>query len=393
MRKPPASRGSAGLRILHIADRVLTPDLDGASARDRAILQAFQRLGCRITFVAHHPDSFYAFARTVARDIASLEAAGIEVARPPETPSVEALLAERGRDFHLVLMSPYPIAHRYLPAVRRHAPAALAVYDAMDVGHVQHYRRAKATGNVPDLKRAIEAKRQELALARLADAVLVCSDEDREAFHRLCPGARLVVASHVVPPRPASMRLEGRSGLIFLGSFPHLANVDAMTYFVREVLPAARAALPELELTIVGLDPRGDLAPLVGPGVTLAGWVPDLDEVFARARVFVAPLRYGAGIKVKVLDSLARGVPVVATPLAAEGLHLCDGESALIAEGPEEFAAAVVHLHGDPPLWRRLVDGGHAVLDRHFSESAMDASLAPLLAGTLERREHDGAAR
>lgn len=392
MSRSPGPSGARAISVLHIADRVLSPDLDGASARDHAILRAFRSLGCRITFVAHHPESFYAYARTVARDTARLEEIGVEVVRPPQAPSVEALLAARGAEFRLVVMSPYPIAHRYLPVVRRDAPAARAVYNAMDVGHVQHYRRARATGNVPDLRRAIEAKQQELTLARTADAVLVCSEEDRDAFHRLCPTARLLVASHVMPLRPAATGFEERAGAIFLGSFPHLANVDAMTYFVREVLPEVRAALPQLELTIVGLDPRGDLAPLVGPGVTATGWVPDLDAVFAKARVFVAPLRYGAGIKVKVLDSLARGVPVVATSLAAEGLHLSDGESALIADGRAALAAAVVRLHGDRALWQRLVDGGHAVLRRHFSESAMEAALAPLLAGIGGRNGYDDAA-
>ena len=390
MKSPPGPQGYGDLRLLYIADRVLTPEIDGASSRQQAILRVFQRLGCRVTFVAHHPGSFYAFARTVERDFASLEATGVEVARPPATVSVDSLLAARGGEFHLVVMSPYPIAHRYLPAVRRHAPAALAVYNAIDLGHVQHYRRAKATGNVPDLMRALEAKEQETALARLADAVLVCSEGEREVLLRLCPAARVLVAGHVARSQPAAVPFEERAGLLFLGSFPHPANVDAVRYFVRDVLPTVRAAVPEIELTMVGPDPAGDVVSLVASGVTATGWVKDLGSVFERKRVFVAPLRYGAGIKIKVLDSIARGVPVVATPVAAEGLHLVAGESALIASGADEFAAAVVKLYGDRTLWQRLVEGGHAVLRRHFSERAMEAPLSALLASALGRGERDG---
>jgi O-antigen biosynthesis protein len=384
--------GAGEYRLLYVADRVLTPEIDGASARKRAILEALQRLGCRITFVAHHPDSFYAYAETRERDVAALEAMGIEVARPPAVASVEALLAARGDELDLVVMSPYPIAHRYLPAVRRHAPGAVAVYNAIDLGHLQHYRRARATGNVPDLTRALEAKAQETELARGADAVLVCSEEERTVLGALSPGASILVAGHVVRARPAPTPFATRSGMLFLGSFPHPANVDAMRHFVADVLPAVRAAVPGITLTIAGLDPAGELAPLAGDGVAAIGWVKDLDEVFARARVFVAPLRYGAGIKIKLLESLSRGLPVVASPVAAEGLHLVDGESALIAAGVDELAAAVVRLHGDHDLWRRLAAGGLAVIERHFSAAAMEAPLAALLR-RVRRREADDAAR
>jgi O-antigen biosynthesis protein len=381
----PSHSGAGEARLLYIADRVLTPDLDGASARKQAILDAFQRLGCRVAFVAHHPASFYAYAETLERDVAAMEEAGIEVVRPPAVASVEALLAARGGELDLVVMSPYPIAHRYLPAVRRHAPRAVAVYNAIDLGHVQHYRRARATGNVPDLVRAMEAKAQETELARRADAVLVCSEEERDVLAALGPGAEILVAAHAVRPRPAATPLQARSGLLFLGSFPHPANVDAMRFFVADVLPALRAAIPGITLTMAGTDPAGDLAPLAGDGVAAVGWVRDLDELFARARVFVAPLRYGAGIKIKLLDSLARGVPVVATPVAAEGLHLIDGDSALIAGTAAEIAAAVVRLYGDEVLWQRLAAGGLAVVERHFSAGALEAPLAALLCRASRR--------
>jgi glycosyltransferase involved in cell wall biosynthesis len=385
MTAAPAPRRAGPLRALLLADRVPSPELDGASARALEILRALQRLGCRITFVAHHQNSFYAFARTAARDAARLAAEGVEVAGPQETTSVASLLATRGEEFDLVLMTPYPIAHRYLPLVRRHAPGAAAVYAAIDLGHVQHFRRARATGNVPDLKRALEAKAQETALARSADAVLVCSEEEREELQRLCPQARVLPVAHAVRPRSDTPPFDARAGLLFLGSFPNPANVDAMRFFVAEVLPSVRAALPEVSLTMVGLDPRDDLAPLVGTGVSATGWVPDLDPYFARSRVFVAPLRYGAGIKIKVLESLARGVPVVATPIAAEGLHLADGESALIASGADEFAAAVVLLNGDRALWERLAAGGRAVARRFFSEAALETPLSALLAAVVRR--------
>jgi len=388
----PAARRDGPVRVLYLADRVLTPALDGASSRQLEILRSLQRLGCRITFAAHHRDSFYAFARTVEQDVAALRSADVEVVRQPAGAHLEPLLVARGAEFDVVVMSPYPIAHRYLGAVRRHAPGALAVYNAIDLGHVQHFRRARATGNVPDLMRALDAKRQETALARDADAVLVCSEQERETLLGACPGARVLVVGHVVRPDPSPAPFDARSGLLFLGSFAHSANVDAMRYFVAEVLPAVRRADPGIDLAIVGLDPQGDVTPLAGPGVSVTGWVGDLDAEFARARVFVAPLRWGAGIKIKVLDSLARGVPAVVTPVAAEGLHLVDGDSALVAAEPGAFAAAVVRLHEERELWERVAAGGRAVLQRRFSVEAMDATLSAAVRTATERRRFDAAA-
>jgi glycosyltransferase involved in cell wall biosynthesis len=376
----PAGTGEAQPpSVLYIADRMLTPEIDGASARKLEILRSLRRLGCRVTFAGHHPHSFFPFDRTLAEDTRRLEDLGFEVAGPPAVDSPLRYVAEHGREHALVVMSPYPIAHGYLRAVRAHAPEAVAVYNAIDLGHVQHYRRARVSGKVPDLKRAIEAKALEIWLAEHADATLVCSDEERETLLSLCPRADVRVVSHVAALRAGTPAFDRRSGLLFLGSFLHLANVDAMQTFVGGTLPLIRRSLPGVTLAMVGADPRGDVRPLAGPGVVAAGWVPDLATYFDATRVFVAPLRYGAGIKIKVLDSLAAGVPVVVTPVAAEGLHLTDGVDALVAESAEEFARAVVRLHGDAGLWQRLADGGRDLLRRRFSNASMDEALRGLL--------------
>jgi O-antigen biosynthesis protein len=314
------------------------------------------------------------------------------VAAPSAAESPLQHLAEHGREYRLVVMSPYPIAHSYLRAVRTHAPEAVAVYNAIDLGHVQHYRRARVSGKVPDLKRALEAKTQETWLAEHADATLVCSEDERETLLALCPRADVRVVAHVAAPRDGTPPFDARAGLLFLGSFMHLANVDAMRSFVGKILTLIQRTLPAVTLTIVGADPRGDARSLAGSGVVAAGWVPDLAPCFDAARVFVAPLRYGAGIKIKVLDTLANGVPVVLTPLAAEGLHLTNGVEALIAEGAEEFARAVVRLHGDAALWQRLADGGRELLRRRFSSASMDEVMRGILELAARGRRAVGAA-
>ncbi len=374
----PAPRASTPA-VLYVGLRVPSPRLDGGSAREVSVLRALRSLGCRVTFACHYERPDPPYSETFAGDTARLSALGVEVVVPSAGPTLEEHLTARGSEYDLVLLSPYSVADRYLPAVRTHAPGATVVYLALDLGHVQHFRRARVTGKVPDLQRALSAKRCETRLAREADVTLVCSAEEREVILSLCPTAEVRLLSHVVEARRAPTPFARRTGLLFLGSFPHLANVDAMEYFVRDIFPAVRKGIPGVALHIVGSDPRGDVRHLETNDIKVHGWVPDLEPHFDRARVFVAPLRYGAGIKIKVLDSLAHGVPVVLSPIAAEGMCVTDGKDALIGSSPEAFAAAVIRLHDDEELWHRLAEGAASLIERHFSRRAMEDTLASVL--------------
>jgi glycosyltransferase involved in cell wall biosynthesis len=139
------------------------------------------------------------------------------------------------------------------------------------------------------------------------------------------------------------------------------------------------AELPDLHCHVIGADPPADIRTLAGPGLTLHGHVPDVAPFFNGCRLSVAPLRYGAGVKGKVNQSLAYGMPVVVTTPAAEGMYLMDGESALIADEPAEFAAAIVRLYKDRALWERLSAAGLAVMEAHFSFAAARRAIQELV--------------
>ena len=126
---------------------------------------------------------------------------------------------------------------------------------------------------------------------------------------------------------------------------------------------------------------RPDIRALAGPRLILHGYVPDVAPYFIGCRLSVAPLRYGAGVKGKVNQSLAHGLPVVVTSQAAEGMYLVDGESALIADEPTGFAAAIVRLHGDEALWTRLSAGGLQVMEDHFSFAAGRRAIEEVVGG------------
>jgi glycosyltransferase involved in cell wall biosynthesis len=190
------------------------------------------------------------------------------------------------------------------------------------------------------------------------------------------------VVSNIHDVHGPGLPFERRNGLLFVGSYRHPPNVDAALWLAREILPQVRAQLPDVVLHLVGADAPDEVLALGQlPGVSFHGFVADLLPLLEGARVGVAPLRYGAGVKGKVNQSLAHGQPMVATVCAVEGMHLVDGQDVLVADQADAFAQAVVRLYQDPALWQRLAEGGLENTRRHFSRDAVRSRLRALIDG------------
>ncbi|HYH86203.1 MAG TPA: glycosyltransferase family 4 protein, partial [Pyrinomonadaceae bacterium] len=160
-------------------------------------------------------------------------------------------------------------------------------------------------------------------------------------------------------------------------------------FFAREILPLVRQTVPGVELLVVGDNAPSDFADYARAGVRTLGYVPDIDPLLARSRVFVAPLRFGAGMKGKIGEALAHGIPVVTTTIGAEGMSLRDGREALIADSPEDFAAAVVRAYQGAELWQRLSDEGYAHVARNFSPEVVSRIINDSVRGLFEQAESD----
>ena len=174
-----------------------------------------------------------------------------------------------------------------------------------------------------------------------------------------------------------------RRGLVFVGSFGHVPNVGAITSFVEEVWPRVRAAVGDMTLTIVGPKPPAEVQALAGEGITVTGWVPETRPHLDAARISIAPLRFGAGVKGKIGEAMSLGLPVVTTTVGAEGMGLVDGEHALVVDDPDAMAAAIVRLHGDPELWGALSAAGPVHVDATLGTGAALAALDALVQDAL----------
>jgi glycosyltransferase involved in cell wall biosynthesis len=162
-----------------------------------------------------------------------------------------------------------------------------------------------------------------------------------------------------------------RRHIIFIGGFGHPPNEDALLWFAREVFPIVKKEIRHIKFIVMGSNPTPKVRELQSNEIEVTGYVPDISGYFDNARVFVAPLRYGAGLKGKVLQAMSYGLPVVTTPVGAEGISLTDGEDVLIAKDAADFARKTVSAYVDQALWEKLSGSAlHFVEENASTENA-----------------------
>lgn len=220
-------------------------------------------------------------------------------------------------------------------------------------------------------------ERYETEAVQSVARVLAVSKDEQAAFEKLAPG-RVRLVPNGVDTRaiePLATTPQSRK-LLYLGSMGYGPNVDAVTHFLGAIAPRLRADGPSLD--VVGSSPPASVyraAAQAQMRVTVSGFVPDVSPYYRDSRAMVVPIRHGGGTRLKILESLGWGLPVVTTSLGCAGLGLTDGREALIADTPQEFAAAVDRLLIDDQLWIKLSRAGRAYVERHFDWKTIGGTL------------------
>ena len=190
---------------------------------------------------------------------------------------------------------------------------------------------------------------------REVDVVLSYSSAEHAIiFSHTLGTTRTVTAPWVVEVKDDVTPFEARRDIAFLGAFRHPPNLPAVKFFIMEVMPLLRQRLPGVRFRVYGSDAPEELMALESEDVLIEGYVKDVGDVFDTCRVFVAPLLAGAGLKGKVIESLAHGTPSVLSPIAAEGTGLRHGQETFVAETPDQWAAMITALYQDPQLWLEI---------------------------------------
>jgi glycosyltransferase involved in cell wall biosynthesis len=298
--------------------------------------------------------------------------------------------------FDLVYLHRVETATRCLKLARRYFDAQI-IYSVADLHHLRLQAQSKLDSERASelMDEARHIALQELSAALSADRVITHSVSEAEQLEQLPSIAavgKVSVIPWVVPATPVQTPFADRSGLAFIGSFAHAPNVDAARWLLNEIMPLVWRKAPDIECLVVGSDLSEELRhELARPRVEVLGRVDQLSDVFERVRLSVAPLRFGAGLKDKVLRSMAAGVPCVGTAEAFRGMrgvpvaitNTCQRETA------SELAAAIVRMHRDEKANTGCAQAGLSYVTEGYNASRIHGLIReitqPALRGPLAK--------
>lgn len=304
-----------------------------------------------------------------------IERNGIRVCRRPEFGSVEEVLRREAGRFALAYLHRLPVASAYGSLVRHYQPRARLLYGVADLHHLRLARQA-VFENRPEMKPAVQRLRnQELWAASDADAVITHSSVEAALLRQAVPAGRVHVIPWSIPCTPCAVPFAQRHGIAFVGNYAHAPNLAAAHALRDAIMPRVRASDPSIVCRLVGAGLPRSLQP-PQPGLAILGQVPDLDAVFRAVRLTVAPLGFGAGLKAKVLQSFAAGIPCLCSTVAAEGLDLPAELQALVIMDDAAMADAILRLHHDQSLNEHLSRHVAGFARRFLAEAAVDAAMA-----------------
>ncbi|CAN5223359.1 hypothetical protein BH11PLA2_BH11PLA2_17610 [soil metagenome] len=368
---PREDRDGGGRRLLDLIDylleagwRVDVVALNGIENETRYV-HALQRRGVAVHDDEPHIDADYSRKRS-----------GV----------FEQLIANS--TFDLALLAFWPVASHYMPLLRKLSPKTRVVIESVDLHFLRDCRRLLGAAVGED---ATELLSDDYAANLIgewntyvaADAVLTVSVKERELLVTLL--GQSVTAYAVVDseePTPSLMPMVDRRGLLLLGSFEHMPNVQALEYFLKEVLPRVDAGLlAGHPIYVVGNALDENLCKLAETltNVRMVGWVPSVTPYFHRVRASIIPLLYGAGTKRKMIQALMHGTPSVSTSIGTEGLDLVDGEHVLLGDDASTFAKGIERLLQDEKLCRQLADNGLAHVRRSRGRTEVRANFHTML--------------
>ncbi|MGE8279821.1 MAG: glycosyltransferase [Stenotrophomonas sp.] len=361
----PALLHARQRQILIIDENLPQPDRDSASLRQFNLIRMLLAEGAHVVFLPTRGEPASAAS-------AALQALGVEVWHAPFLDGVGSWLRGNGSRFAVVMLVRHHVARECLPLLRQFAPQARTVFDTVDLHYLRERRGAELARDQRLLRSAERTRAAELEVMAATDVTLLVSAAEKEQLATDAPQVRVELISNLHEVAEVGPGWVQRHDLVFVGGFRHPPNLDAMQWFIGEVFPLIHAQRPDIRFHCIGADVPDSLQALAAdqPGVTIHGYVPDVVPYMRQARIAVAPLRFGAGVKGKVNLSMAHGQPVVATTCAVEGMHLRDGLDVLVADGASAFAGAVLRLYDDAGLWQRLADNGQANIAEHFSMEA-----------------------
>jgi len=272
------------------------------------------------------------------------------------------------------------LCDKYMDLIRLKTKVPI-IYDTIDL----HFLRLKRQKDYLDPSYQNTSwswetyQKLELNYANQADATVVVTEDEKQVLSSLGVKNVWVIPNiHEEISLSEKVAFDQRSGLVFIGSYNHPPNIDAVKWLCLEIMPLVWASRPDITVNLLGSNLKDEVKELASDRVVVTGYVPEVEPYFQESRVFVAPLRFGAGMKGKIGQSLSLGLPTITTKIGAEGMGLIDHQDVLIADTDEEFARAVIELYDHRELWQKLADNSLETIKR-YQPATVQTNLQALL--------------
>jgi GT2 family glycosyltransferase len=272
------------------------------------------------------------------------------------------------------------LCDKYMDLIRLKTKAPI-IYDTIDL----HFLRLKRQKDYLDPSYQNTSwswqtyQKLELNYANQAEATVVVTEDEKQVLSSLGVKNVWVIPNiHEEISLSEKVAFDQRAGLVFIGSYNHPPNIDAVKWLCLEIMPLVWASRPDITVNLLGSNLKDEVKELANDQVIVTGYVPEVEPYFQKSRVFVAPLRFGAGMKGKIGQSLSLGLPTITTKIGAEGMGLIDHQDVLIADTDEEFAQAVIELYDHRELWQKLADNSLETIKR-YQPATVQTNLQALL--------------
>jgi glycosyltransferase involved in cell wall biosynthesis len=316
--------------------------------------------------------------------VTELEKRGIEVIYDHK--SFHKFFKERQKIYQVCIATRPYFSKKYIDIIKKLSKQCKIIYVAADLHYLRMIRQAYVEKSKVSLMRSLELKKLELSIMKISD-ITVFHGENECAF-ALNENESLKLA---VIPIPYVIDIESKSfkereGLLFLGNYKHTPNVDSLEYFIKDIFPIIRKELPDLKLYVIGSNISDKLTLLCNININcvLLGYVKDLTPYLSSCKIMVSPLRYGAGIKGKIITSMLSSLPVVTTSIGAEGMFTAEDPELLIGDSPLDFAAHVIDLYQNQTRWNELSHKAKDFAQINYSPELVRASFGKVFDYVLD---------
>ncbi len=360
-----------------VTDNLLTKfDRDAGSRCTWFYLQQFHKLGFDVTLMAQNFDEVQPY-------VMRIQQAGIRVIYGKYFRSnLKSWLEEEKDSFRYVYMQRPESTTFFLEEIRKNCGSAILFYFAHDLHFLRLYREYEITGNQDILNASEHSKEQECALIEAADVVHVVGSYEQEYLQQMYPGKKirnipLYIYGSEETANAFAYNAKKRKDLLYVGSFGHPPNLDAVLWFAEQIFPLIVKRYPDIVWHVVGANPPVEVQKYEGKNLLLHGFLSDdeLSTLYQTCRIVVVPLRYGAGVKGKIVEASFYRMPIVTTSIGAEGIPQ-EENNMIICDEAEDFANAVCNLYLDEQRLQYMSEGGKRLVENHYSESAVNRVLS-----------------